>query len=55
METIKFIKIASSEKEVEKFLREKEVLKTFTHCPYCGSKQFSRIRRGMCKRYKCKR
>ena len=53
METIKLIKIALSEEEVEKFLREKGILKTFIHCPYCGSKQFSRVRRDKC--YKCKR
>ncbi len=44
METIKLIKVASSEEEAEKFLREKGILKTFTHYPYFGSEWRGRDR-----------
>ncbi len=38
MELTKLIDIARDEASAEEFLRKKGILKTFTHCLYCGNK-----------------
>ncbi len=46
--------IVTNECLAERSLKEKEVLKTFTTCPYCGNKHFGKVRRNLHKCYRCK-
>ena len=45
----------TDEHKAEEFLREIGILKTFRKCPYCGNKQFGKVRRNFYKCYLCKR
>ena len=55
MNLSELVKIASSEKKSEEFLRLKGVLKTFSSCPFCEENSIGRIRRNFLKCYKCKK
>ena len=50
-----FSKNVSEEKEAEKLLREKGILKEFRSRPYCGSERFRRMQRNFYKCYHYKR
>jgi len=55
MNMVKLSKVMTDEHKAEEFLREIGILKTFRKCPYCGNKQFGKVRRNFYKCYLCKR
>ncbi len=55
MNMVKLSKVMTEEHKAEEFLREIGILKTFRECPYCGNKQFGKVRRNFYKCYLCKR
>jgi len=55
MNMVKLSKVMTDEHKAEEFLREIGILKTFRKCPYCGNKQFGKVRRNFYKCYRCKR
>ena len=55
MNMVKLSKVMTDEHRAEEFLREIGILKTFRKCPYCGNKQFGKVRRNFYKCYRCKR
>ena len=46
MEITFLVKIAADGEKAETYLREKDVLKTFTEFPYCGNKHLSFLLHG---------
>ena len=55
MNMVKLSKVMTDEHKAEEFLREIGILKTFRKCPYCGNRQFGKVRRNFYKCYLCKR
>lgn len=44
MKSLEVARIVADEKKAEDYLREAGILRTFTECPHCGSKEFSSLR-----------
>jgi transposase-like protein len=55
MNLIELSKYLNDEDLAEKYLLEKEILKTWTNCPHCNSDKLGKISRGRIKCYKCKK
>jgi transposase len=55
MNLVELVKISSSEEGAEGFLREKGVLKTFNHCPFCGCQNIGKVRKNFLKCYDCRK
>ena len=55
MNLIELSKYLNDEELAEKYLLEKEILKTWTHCPHCNSDKLGKISRSRIKCYKCKK
>ena len=55
MNLIELSKYLNDEELAEKYLLEKEILKTWTNCPHCNSDKLGKISRGRIKCYKCKK
>jgi transposase-like protein len=55
MNLIELAKYLNDEELAEQYLRDKGILKTWTHCPHCNSDKLGKISRGRIKCYKCKK
>jgi transposase len=55
MNLVELVQVTYSKEEAEKFLRAKDILKTFDRCPLCGHQKIGRIRRSFFKCYGCRK
>jgi len=55
MKIVELSKLITDELKAEEFLRQKGILKTFMHYPYCRNKHIGKVRRNFLKCFRCKR
>lgn len=55
MKLIDIINNSDNELQLEEYLIELGLIKSFTHCPFCNNDKFGVVRRNKLKCYRCKR